>query len=167
MRVIEFERWLPVVGNPLYEVSSLGKVRNTHTRHVLKPAPNSQGYLCVLLYKGSKASRRSFLVHRLVAEAFLANPSTLPQVNHRNGQKQDNRAFNLEWCTPAHNMRHAVEIGLTHQILSDDDVRTIRREYRAQSGQWSNTRELAERYGVAVNTIKGIVKRADRARVAA
>jgi hypothetical protein len=135
MRVIEFELWLPVAKYPLYEVSSLGKVRNAHARHVLKPAPNSKGYLCVLLYRGSKASRRSFLVHRLVAEAFLANPSTLPQVNHLNGQKKDNRASNLEWCTCVHNMHHAVDIGLTNRILSEDDVRAIRREYQSQPGQ--------------------------------
>ena len=112
MKVIEFERWLPVVGYPLYEVSSSGRVRNTSTQHVLQPAPNSKGYLCVLLYRGSKRDRRSFLVHRLVAQAFLSNASNLPQVNHLNGQKRDNRVLNLEWCTQSQNMRHACAMGL-------------------------------------------------------
>ena len=111
MNVIEFERWLPVLEYPLYEVSSLGRVRNTCTQHILKPAPNSKGYLCVLLYRGSKRDRRSFLVHRLVA-AFLSNASNLPQVNHLNGQKRDNRVLNLEWCTQSQNMRHACAMGL-------------------------------------------------------
>lgn len=112
MNVIEFEQWIPVADYPAYEVSSLGKVRNASTRHVLKPAPNSKGYLCVLLYQGSKASRKTFLVHRLVAQAFLPNPSHLPQVNHLNGQKGDNKAVNLEWCTQSHNMKHAFATGL-------------------------------------------------------
>jgi hypothetical protein len=112
MNVIEFERWLPVAAYPLYEVSTLGRVRNAHTKHVLKPAPNSKGYLCVLLYQGSKRSRRSFLVHRLVAQAFLPNPSNLPQVNHLSGQKRDNRVLNIEWCTQSQNMRHAWATGL-------------------------------------------------------
>jgi hypothetical protein len=112
MNVIEFEPWLPVAEYPLYEVSNSGRVRNVHTERILKPAPNSKGYLCVLLYQGSKRNRRSFLVHRLVAQAFLPNPSNLPQVNHLNGQKRDNRVLNLEWCTQSHNMRHAFATGL-------------------------------------------------------
>jgi hypothetical protein len=118
----------------------------------------------VLLYKGSKASSRSFLVHRLVAEAFLPNLANLPQVNHLNGQKGDNKVWNLEWVTQSRNVRHSLEVGLRKQILSDDDVRAIRREYRC-SGHTSNAKELAEGYGAAVNTIKGIVQRKDRARV--
>jgi hypothetical protein len=112
MQVIEFERWMPVAEYPLYEASSSGRVRNAHTLHVLKPAPNSKGYLCALLYRGGKRDRRSFLVHRLVAQAFLPNPFNLPQVNHLNGQKKDNRVFNLEWCTQSHNMQHACAMGL-------------------------------------------------------
>lgn len=112
MHVMEFERWLPVEAYPLYEVSSLGRVKNARTKHVLKAAPNSKGYKCVLLYRGSKRSRRSFLVHRLVAKAFLPNPADLPQVNHLNGQKKDNRLLNLEWCTQSRNMQHAWAMGL-------------------------------------------------------
>lgn len=112
LNVLEFERWLPIAEYPSYEVSSLGRVRNIRTQHILKPAPNSKGYLCVLLYKGSKRNRRTHLVHRLVARAFLPNPSNLPQVNHLNGQKRDNKEVNLEWCTQSQNMKHACAMGL-------------------------------------------------------
>jgi hypothetical protein len=122
MNVIEFERWLPVLEYPLYEVSSSGRVRNACTKHTLKPAPNSKGYLCVLLYRGSKRDRRSFLVHRLVAQAFLSNAPNLPQVNHLNGQKGDNGVVNLEWCTQSQNMRHACAMGLARPPRRDTRI---------------------------------------------
>lgn len=85
----------------LYEVSDWGSVRNCQTGLVLKPYINSCGYKNVKLYKAGK--RKRFSVHRLVAEAFIPNPKNLPQVNHKNEDKTDNRVENLEWCTNKYN----------------------------------------------------------------
>lgn len=104
------EIWLPIVGfEGKYEVSNQGRVRslNYHREgriQVLKPAMSKKGYLRVMLCKDGKAKRHS--VHRLVAQTFLPNPLELPEVNHRDENKQNNAVTNLEWCTTKENSNH-------------------------------------------------------------
>lgn len=117
--------WLPVVGyDGYYEVSNLGDVRSL-TRVVVRSGcrgdlrvagqairaqVTAKGYLRIQLSKGG--SVRNHMVHRLVAEAFLPNPDSKPEVNHRNGNKADNRIGNLEWATTSENQVHAYDNGL-------------------------------------------------------
>ena len=109
------EIWLPIEGyENLYEVSNLGRVcslertvikKNDATRKVpgkiLKPGTNKNGYLKVNLCKNG--TRRTCYLHRLVATAFIPNPDKKPQVNHKDEDKTNNTAENLEWCTAKEN----------------------------------------------------------------
>lgn len=97
------EIWKPVTYCNKYEVSSLGRIRNTRGR-ILKTYETKSGYIKIgLKYQNS---RRNFFLHRLVATAFIPNPLNKPHVNHKNGIKTDNTILNLEWCTRNENMRH-------------------------------------------------------------
>lgn len=102
----------------LYEVSNFGRVRslgmwvngaNGSKRfvkwRVLRPRKISKGYLCVNLYKDGV--RKFCLVHRLVAQAFIPNPDGLPQVNHKDKNKENNRVDNLEWCDGFYNQTYS------------------------------------------------------------
>ena len=93
-----------------YQISNLGRVKslNYHRMNIekiLTPKINRYGYLTVNLSKNGKI--KIFLVHRLVAQAFIPNPLNLPQVNHKKEfEKQNNKAENLEWCTNKYNMNY-------------------------------------------------------------
>ena len=117
------EIWKDVKGyEGLYQVSNLGNVRslNHHVMNngimqlrkgkILKPNINSWGYLGILLYKDGKSKR--FQVHRLVAIAFIKNHLNKKEVNHIDGNKLNNNASNLEWCTRSENMKHSFLLGL-------------------------------------------------------
>lgn len=85
----------------LYQVSDTGEIRSLKTGKILKQEKSKCGYFRVTLYKNHKHTHYS--VHRLVAEAFIPNPLNLPQVNHKNEDKTDNRVENLEWCDCTYN----------------------------------------------------------------
>lgn len=89
-----------------YEVSDEGQIRNLETKQIKSLRYSSKGYARVTLYPSGK----TYTIHRLVAEAFIANTENLPVINHIDGNKRNNSVDNLEWCTPKYNRFHAVNI---------------------------------------------------------
>lgn len=90
------EIWRDIKGyEGLYQVSNIGRVRNSKTGKLLKPF-TSKNYLYVKLYKNGVP--KVILVHRLVAAAFIPNPNNLPEVDHINRNTADNRVENLRWA---------------------------------------------------------------------
>lgn len=163
------ERWLPVVNyEGVYEVSDAGRIRRVGRAArtgngrgggariglILRHLIGSDGYPRVQLWRDGQY--RNYLVHRLVATAFLANEAGLAVVNHLSGDKSDARASNLEWATSGENNSHAIANGLRTPVskLSSDQVSEIKRIHRSGEG---GCRRIAKRFGVAKATVQKIL----------
>ncbi len=98
--------WKKVKDFPVYSVNTNGDVRNDVTGRILKHKVKPNGYHFVCLCPDKKYLH----IHRLVAEAFIANPLSKPEVNHINGIKADNRVENLEWVSHSENEHHKCHV---------------------------------------------------------
>lgn len=100
-----FENWTDIITHKsLYQISDLGRVRNNKGQILSQTLDPKTNYLRVHLSKNGKTDW--YLVHRLVAEAFIPNPEGLPNVNHIDEIKTNNRRTNLEWCTQQYNCNY-------------------------------------------------------------
>ena len=88
----------------IYQVNVLGEVKNIKFNRILKNVSTGK-YLKVVLFKKGKG--KQYLIHRLISEYFIPNPSNKPCINHINGDGLDNRLDNLEWVTHKENINHA------------------------------------------------------------
>ena len=105
----EKERWADIKGfEGLYQISNKGRVKRENK--ILKLCHNNYGYLHLSLCKENHA--KTILVHTLVAKAFIDNPYNYKQINHIDGNKENNSVSNLEWCSQKTNNRHAIKMGL-------------------------------------------------------
>ena len=175
------EQWCDITRyENIFQVSTKGRVKSLsrqvpYTRpdgstayrnlpdRILRQNTNDHmgNYMQVILAVGSV--NKPYLVHRLVAQAFIPNPDNLPQVNHIDGDKANNNIENLEWMTAQENMAHAHKNGLMappkgpehHKaIFSWEDVRGIRELHR-KTGMLH--KDIAKMYGVSGTTISDIV----------
>ena len=114
------EIWKDIKGwEGLYQVSTLGRVKSLHRdivtkggclRHsrdkILKPKRNLFGYLSVRFQHKPSGRNKFYMVHRLVADAFIVNSQGLPFINHKDENKENNVYSNLEWCTAKYNVNY-------------------------------------------------------------
>ena len=112
------EEWRTVAGTDgMLEVSNLGRVRSLlrGEPYILKTQKDKKGYhrLRITIHR----QKMCFKVHRIVAQAFIDNPDNLPQVNHIDGNKDNNAVDNLEWISNRDNARHAIENGLWKSVI--------------------------------------------------
>ena len=156
------EIWKDIKGfEGLYQVSNLGRVRSlTRNRRGRNNAPNPiqgrilkletlSGYERAHLFKNNKG--KYFLVHRLVANAFIPNPDNLPQVNHKDEDKTNNRVDNLEWCTPKYNYNYGtINIRRSQKQLNDKNKSKIVLQYSLDGTfikEWKSTKDVQRNLG--------------------
>ncbi len=174
------EVWKPVVAyEGLYEVSNLGRVRSLYREgwhdgrwgrllmrfpaRVMRASASPSGYRYVKLKQpGQKA--RHCLIHRLVMAAHVGPPGDGLQVNHKDGDKDNNTLSNLEYCTSLENLRHCIDVlgkkrgeGAAAKVR-ESDVRPIRADNRP-------LKAIAADYGVTLQAIWLIKKRRNWAHV--
>jgi hypothetical protein len=135
--------------------------RFSQSWHQLRPNVNEHGYHQVSLTNAT-GTAHWYRIHQLVARAFVSNEECLREINHKNGNKADNAARNLEWTTRSANIRHAFRTGLNkprrgeqcaHAKLTAQQVFAIRR--LRQRGQTLTT--LAVQFGVSITGVWNIL----------
>lgn len=137
---MHIEQWKLVEGFEHYEVSDLGKVRSAITRtntfagRLLKPYLDKDGYWRISLFRSGKKYPKA--VHKLVAKAFVPNPDSLLEINHKDTNRANPIASNLEWRTGLGNKRHSVKLRIGKpQGTSFDSARgKWRAYYQASAG---------------------------------
>ena len=102
------EKWRKVTDWELYEVSNLGRIRNSKTGVIKISRLNNRGYL--LIQFEIKERKNTFLVHRIVAKEFCEQKEGNNIVNHIDGNQVNNESENLEWCNQSHNIKEAIKM---------------------------------------------------------
>jgi hypothetical protein len=144
-------KWEQIKDFPQYEVSEDGRVRTVKTGKIKRQPIHWKGYPIVTLRKPVQVCK-TFRTHRLVAEAFIANPNNYPQVNHKNGIKTDNRVENLEWCNNSMNQQHSVDNGL-RVMPSGLDAGKVRMVLHNEYGIFGTIRDMAIMTGANEKTL--------------
>ena len=145
-----------------YQVSNLGNVRSIKSNKIkiLKPFKNTAraGYLEV--YLRLPGSKKTFKVHRLVAQAFIENPNNYPQINHKDENKENNCVNNLEWCDNDYNIHYGTALermGIAHRkrVAQFSLAGELIAVYDSQV---IAARQTNSRQGAISNCIRGVVK---------
>ena len=144
-----------------YFVSEEGNVFRNEKQ--LKPSKDTGGYLGVNVCKNGIVKR--FMIHRMVGECYLDNVNNLPEINHEDGNKSNNRYSNLKWTTSGDNKKHAYNNGLMIapkgekskvSKLKNNDVIYIREKYKPRDKQY-NKEKLSTMFNISQSTINQII----------
>lgn len=158
------EEWRPVNGFLLYNVSNYGRIMNVKSGRILRQFVNQNGYMTLTLSRGGE--RYAVRVHRIVGEAFCEVPNGYDinelDVDHGDGCKKNNHAYNLEWVTRKENAGRAFDLGLRHaprmkkiRIIETGDIYGSIRECARAIGRETDQRSINEYLAGRAKHVKG------------
>lgn len=140
------EIWKDVLGyEGLYKVSNLGRIKSLYTGKVLAKRIDTSNYIHVVLYKNK--IKKTYRVHRLVAEAFIPNPKKLPFVNHRDENRQNNIVDNLEWVTHSQNIAYSIGKKIKQYDKNNKFIR-----------EWETAKEAEKSLGLCNGKVTAVCK---------
>ena len=154
---MEEEIWCPIKGyEGIYEVSDQGRVKSIGygKERTLKPGRNTQGYLQVKLCKNGE--KKMYLVHRLVVQTFIPNPDNLPQVNHKDENKENNSVQNLEWCDRKYNVNYGTRIKKISEKMTNGKLSKPVLQFTKDGvfvREWKSTHDVERNLGYFHNNI--------------
>ena len=134
-----------------YKINSSGDVYSVKNNKLLRSGRNNQGYKLIALCKDGK--EKSFKVHRLVALAFIPNPNNYPFINHKDEDKTNNNAENLEWCTHRYNINYGTAILRRSESIRNSPLKARKPIVQLSlSGdfikEYRSTKDAAEQTGI-------------------
>ena len=149
-------KWIPGYER-FYAAADTGDIFSVRRNKILVPLKVSNGYYVVHLAVGGVT--KSVRIAKIIASLFSPNPHNYPQINHIDGNKANNSAANLEWCTQSQNMQHAYAIGLMASERTGGAKLSNREvlEIRALKGKMFY-RDIAKKYGVCFDNVSKIMR---------
>ena len=154
----------------LYEVNEDGVIRNVKSKKILKGYRERNGYIRVKFENKCLGGTVRVGVHQIVAEVFIPNPDNLPEVNHKNSDRSDNRACNLEWVSHSENMAHAYHEGMYKEGVakglrthSESERKKVTNgiatfESLTEAGRWLAERELVKNQESGISGISQVCR---------
>ena len=149
------EIWKSIKNYPQYEISNFGNIKSNYKNKLLKFQQDKDGYFQVNLYKNKIGKTNK--IHRLVALYFVENKYNKLQVNHIDGNKQNNHYYNLEWCTTQENTKHAINAGLANAKGENHGMCKLKGKEVLEIRKLNlPLKEMAKKYNVSFQTISDI-----------
>jgi len=164
--------WKKIPNFDRYECSSDGEIRSLNYKNsgkikILKPALSDDGYFKTVLLRND-GKYKTITVHRMITLSFLGKRQKGKEVNHVDGNKQNNHISNLEYVTRSENMKHAFRMNLIQPLkgaangsakLTEKDVISIRKYVKNFNGRYYGRKALAEKYGISEAHVKDLISR--------
>lgn len=140
--------FVPITGFERYHIKNDGQVYSAISKAIKKPVIDGKGYNRIQLYIDGRPYTKK--VHRLVAQHFIPNPDNKPQVNHIDGDKNNNHFTNLEWATNYENALHAMDNGL---FFHRKDMKALGGKFKTLIALGYSVSDLANKYKSSTTTI--------------